>query len=53
MNKFIKNWRTTASGLASIFAGIVLFTQGDKTVALTTILAGIGSIFAKDAHSQD
>lgn len=52
MKKIIKNWRTTASGFASIFAGIVLFTQGEQTVALTTIIAGISSILAKDAHQD-
>jgi hypothetical protein len=50
MKKFIINWKTTVSGLVSIAAGIVLFTKGEQTIALSTIAAGIGHIFGQDAN---
>lgn len=51
MKKFIINWKTTVSGLVSIAAGIVLFTKGEQTIALSTIAAGIGHIFGSDAQN--
>lgn len=50
MKKLITNWKTTAAGLASIFAGVVLFVKGEQTIAFSTIAAGIGHIFGTDAN---
>lgn len=50
MRKLITNWKTTAAGIASIFAGVVLYTKGEHTIALSTIIAGIGNIFSQDAN---
>lgn len=51
MKKFLINWKTTVSGIISIAAGIVLFTKGEQTIALSTIAAGIGHIFGSDAQN--
>lgn len=50
MKKLTTNWKTTAAGLASIFAGVVLFVKGEQTIAISTIIAGIGNIFSHDAN---
>jgi uncharacterized membrane protein HdeD (DUF308 family) len=51
MKKFFINWKTTVSGIVSIAAGIVLYSKGEHTIALSTIAAGIGHIFGSDAQN--
>lgn len=51
---FLKNYKTTLAGLAAIF-GAAAAIAGDPTQAgdpgiLSTILAGIGLLFAKDSN---
>lgn len=52
-----KNWKTTSTGITMIVAGIVGFyfafkggqvNEGTITGSLTSVLAGIGLLFAKD-----
>lgn len=50
MKKLLINWKTTGAGIASILAGVVLYFKGEPTIAISTILTGIGNLFAKDAE---
>ena len=54
MNIF-KNWKTTSAGIIAC-AGAVILYLNDKTqivAALTTLLSGIGLIFAGDASASE
>jgi len=53
----MKNWKTTSTGITMIIAGIVgcyfawknnQLNEGTVTGSVTSVLAGIGLIFAKD-----
>lgn len=53
----MKNWKTTSTGIAMIVGGIVAIYFASKTnnineasimACVTSVLAGIGLIFAKD-----
>lgn len=49
---FLTNWKTTGSGIVMIVLGIagLLGIKGgtDPSIAITSIMGGIGLIFAKD-----
>lgn len=42
--------KTTLAGLGSIFGGVALLVSGQLTEGVTTIIAGIGLVAAKDAE---
>ena len=42
------NWKTTAAGLAAILGGAAMVLKGNVTEGITSIVAGIGLLFAKD-----
>lgn len=49
MKNLIKNWKTTIIGISAVFVGIkTILTTGSINEAITSIMAGIGLIFAKD-----
>jgi len=52
MNK-IKNWKTTSAGILSIAGGIILLINNKSAAmeGLTSILAGIGLLFAADSSN--
>jgi hypothetical protein len=43
-----KNWKTSLLGIGSIVTGVALFLTGDQAGAITSIMSGIGLMFAKD-----
>lgn len=53
MQKIFKNWKTTSAGIVLIVTGVAMY-QSNKTQigpALSSVLGGIGLIFAHDAGS--
>ena len=49
MKGILKNWKTTLVGITAILVGVKTFiTSGSIQDAYTSIIAGIGLIFAKD-----
>ena len=55
MKKYIDNWKTTSSGILLIATGITVYIA-DKTKlieALTSVLGGIGLIFASDSQKGE
>ena len=47
--KIFKNWKTTVCGVAAILGGVKIFiTTGSINDALTSVIAGVGLLFAKD-----
>lgn len=46
--KFLLNWKTTLSGIASVAAGIAAFAAGDYGTAVPAVTTGFGLIFASD-----
>lgn len=46
--KFLKSWKTTLSGIASVAAGVAAFAAGDYSIAVPAITSGFGLIFATD-----
>jgi len=50
MNSLFKNWKTTSAGIVTIASGIVLYMHNNTKLveALTSVMAGIGLLFAHD-----
>lgn len=48
MQKFLSNWKTSLSGLATILTGIVKIVNKDIIGGSTLILTGLGLVHAKD-----
>lgn len=48
MKGILKNWKTTLTGLASIGAGVILIIKGQVEAGATSVISGLGLIFAKD-----
>lgn len=46
--KFVNNWKTTISGLASLLFGLASVLSGDLTSGIPAITSGVGLIFATD-----
>jgi len=53
MQNILKNWKTSSAGIISIAAGITVIVSDNTkiTEGLTTILAGVGLLFAADSNS--
>jgi hypothetical protein len=49
MQKFITNWKTTLTGLATVITGVVKIASGDVVGGATLLLTGLGLVHAKDA----
>jgi hypothetical protein len=48
----VKNWRTSAGGILAFVIGGLTYTQvitTEQASALTSLVAGVGLLFAKDA----
>lgn len=43
-----RNWKTTLSGVALVVSGVAMYVNGNTEGAISSILGGIGLIFAKD-----
>lgn len=46
--KFLTNWKTTLSGIASLAAGLAAGAAGDFATAVPAVTTGLGLIFASD-----
>jgi len=47
--KIFRNWKTTVAGIAAILGGVKIYiTTGNINEALTSLIAGMGLLFAKD-----
>lgn len=47
----MKNWKTTLSGILTIAGGIWMISTGKVEEGITTIIAGVGLLIAKDYNS--
>lgn len=43
-----KNWKTTLTGIGLVVTGVAMYVNGNLEGAISSILGGIGLIFAKD-----
>ena len=44
----MQNWKTTLAGVSGIIAGISLIVNGHVTEGVSSIVVGIGLLFAQD-----
>ena len=60
MNRLFLNWKTTSAGIAAIVGGITglvfmwqngTWAEAGVTAAVTSILTGLGLLFARDANT--
>lgn len=48
-----RNWKTTFFGITTTLGGVALILKGNVTEGVSTVLAGIGLIFAKDSTNEN
>lgn len=44
----LKSWKTTLTGIGLVVTGVAMYVNGNLEGAISSILGGIGLIFAKD-----
>lgn len=54
MKSIFNNWKTTSAGIVTIAGGVTLYLHDNSKFveALTTVLAGIGLLFAHDGTTM-
>lgn len=46
--QFFRNWKTSLAGLAAVLTGVAALANGDFTTGGSSLVGGIGLIFARD-----
>lgn len=48
----LQNWKTTLTGIGSIGLGLYEISKGNFETGVSSILLGVGMLFAKDATTK-